>query len=145
MEACKRTPNKNPRWKELENVFAMRSLVLKNDVATMYMYKTYSEKSAVPGKTPIGRLMIYTIAKSITGGGKQQEARAGVDCIKINFHTDNFVNVDKIIDVIAPLSDLDHTLHDELCGLRSYVYMFPTFTCFSVMACKGGGKGNETH
>ena len=114
----------------------MRFLVLKHDVAAMY--KTYSEKSAVPGKTPIGRSMIYTIAKSITGGGKQQEARAGVDYIKINFHTDNFVNVDKITDVIAPLSDL----RDELCGLHSWttpyvmscVVSAPTFTHSSVMA-----------
>ena len=54
-EARKRTPNRNPKWKELENVYAMRSLILKHDVATMY--KTYSEKSAMPGKTPIGRSM----------------------------------------------------------------------------------------
>ena len=69
--------------------------------------------------------MFYTIAKTITGGGKQQEARAGVDYIKVNIHTDNFVIVDKIIDVVAPLSDLDHILRDELLGLRS------TSTCSS--------------
>ena len=71
--------------------------------------------------------MFYTIANNITGGGKQQEARAGVDYIKVNFHTDNFVIVDKIIDVIAPLSDLDHTLRDELCGLRSHAYTFLSY------------------
>ena len=124
-EARKHTPNRDPRWKELENVFSMRSLVLKHDVATMF--KTYSEKFAMPGKTPIGRSMFYTIAKTITGGGKQQEARAGVDYIKVNFHTDNFVIVDKIIDVVAPLSDLDHILRDELLGLRSHVYTFLSY------------------
>ena len=62
------------------------------------------------------------IAKNITGGGKKQEAQAGVDYIKVNFHTDNFAFVDKIIDVLAPLSDVDHILRDELHGLRSDKY-----------------------
>ena len=92
----------------------------------------------MPGKTPIERSMFYTIAKNITGGGKQQEARAGVDYIKVNFHTDNFVIVDKIVDVIAPLSDLDHTLRDEPPRLH-----VPQLWLCS--ACKGRGKGNETH
>eukprot|EP00731_Ephydatia_muelleri_P037012 Em0376g7a len=35
-EAKKQTPNRDPKWKELKNVYAMRSLVLKQDVATMY-------------------------------------------------------------------------------------------------------------
>ena len=35
-EAKKRAPNRDPKWKELKNVYAMRSLVLKQDVATMY-------------------------------------------------------------------------------------------------------------
>ena len=43
---------------------------------------------------------------------------------KVNFHTDNVSIVDKIIDVLAPFSDLDHTLRDELCGLRTDVYTF---------------------
>ena len=47
---------------------------------------------------------VYSIAKNISGGGKQQEARAGVDYINVNFHFDNLAIVDKIIDVLAPLS-----------------------------------------
>ena len=49
---------------------------LKHDIATMY--KVYSErfKDDIPGKAPIGRSIFYSIAKTITGGGKQQEARA---------------------------------------------------------------------
>ena len=34
-EVRKRSPNRNLRWKDLENVFAMRSLVLKHDIATI--------------------------------------------------------------------------------------------------------------
>eukprot|EP00731_Ephydatia_muelleri_P019861 Em0012g686a len=92
----------------------MRSLVLKHDIATMY--KVYSEKykDARPGKPPIGSMLYYLIAKTITGGGKKQEARAGVDYIKVNFHTDNFAVVDKIL----------------MCLLRSQMW---TTSC--VMSC----------
>ena len=123
-EAKKRTPNRDPKWKELKNVYAMRSLVLKQDVATMY--KGYAEKMSemMPGKRPIGRTLFYSIAKHITGGGKIQEARAGVDYIKVNFHTDNFAIIDKVIDALAPLSEIDHALHNELCGLRNNVHTF---------------------
>eukprot|EP00731_Ephydatia_muelleri_P037004 Em0374g7a len=81
-EAKKQTPNRDPKWKELKNVYAMRSLVLKQDVATMY--KGYAEKMSemMPGKRHIGRTLFYCITKHITGGGKIQEARAGVDYIK---------------------------------------------------------------
>ena len=126
-EARKRSPNRNPRWKDLENVYAMRSLVLKHDVATMFRVYSDKYKNALPGKPPLGKTMFYSITNKITGGGKQPEARAWVDYIKVNFHIDNFVIVDKIIDVIAPLSDLDHTLRDELCGLRSHVYTFLSY------------------
>ena len=118
-EAKKQTPNRDPKWKELKNVYAMRSLVLKQDVATMY--KGYAEKMSemMPGKRHIGRTLFYCITKHITGGGKIQEARAGVDYIKVNFHTDNFATIDKVIDALAPLSEIDHALHNELCGLAT--------------------------
>ena len=45
-----------------------------------------------------------------------------MDYIKVNFQTDNFAVVDNIIDVLAPFSDVDHILRDELHGLRSNVY-----------------------
>ena len=35
--------------------------------------------------------------------------------------------MDKIIDVLAPLSNVDHILHDELCGLHSDVYIFLSY------------------
>ena len=126
-EAKKRTPNRKEKWKELKNVFAMRSLVLKNDIATMYAGYIAKHEDAMPGKPPIGRSLFYTIAKHITGGGKQQEARAGVDYIKVNFHIDNFSIVDKLIDILAPLSDVDHTLRNELRGLRTDVYTFLSY------------------
>ena len=34
-KAKKRTPNRKDKWKKLENVFAMRSLVLKKDIVTI--------------------------------------------------------------------------------------------------------------
>ena len=110
-----------------ENVYAMRSLVLKHDVATMFRVYSDKYKNALPGKPPLGKTLFYSITNNITGGEKQQEACAGVDYIKVNFHFDNSVIVDKIIDVIAPLSDLDHTLRDELCDLRSHVYTFLSY------------------
>ena len=42
-----------------------------------------------------------------------------MDYIKVNFHTDNFPIIDRVIDIIAPLSDINHTLPNELCHLRS--------------------------
>ena len=69
-----------------------------------------------------------------------------MDYIKVNFHTDNFVIVDKIIDVIPPLSDLDHTLRDELRGLRSHVYTFLSYG-YAVHAKEGvkAMKHTEEH
>ena len=106
------------------------------------MYKMYSEKykDAMPGKPPIGSTLFYSIAKNITGGGKKQEARAGVDYIKVNFHTVNFAVVDKIIDVLAPLSDADHILRDELHGLRPNVYIFLSYG-YACRTCKKGCQG----
>ena len=52
----------------------------------------------------------------ITGGGKLQKARAEVDFIKVNFHTYNFAIIDNIL---APLSEIDHALRNELCGLST--------------------------
>ena len=78
----------------------------------------------MPGKKSIGRTLFYSIAKHITGGGKLQEARAGVDYIKVNFHTDNFAIIDKVIDLLAPLSEIDHASRNELCGLYTDVYSF---------------------
>ena len=126
-EAKKRTPNKKEKWKKLENVFAMRSLVLKNDIATMYNEYVAKHEGAIPGKAHISRSLFYTIVKHITGGGKQQEARAGVDYIKVNFHIDNFSIVDKVINALAPPSDVDHTLRDELRGLRADVCTFLSY------------------
>ena len=51
--------------------------VLKHDVATMYRGSLVKQREAIPGKSPIGQTLFYTIVKNITGGGKQQEAHAG--------------------------------------------------------------------
>ena len=123
-EAKKRAPNRDLRWKGLANMFAMRSLVLKHDIATMYRHYLDKQRSVMPGMPPIGKTLFYTIANNITGGGKLQEARAGVDYLKVNFHSENFTIIDKVIDVLAPLSDIDHTLqlsNNELLCLSMYM------------------------
>ena len=81
--------NRDLRWKSLANVFAMRSLVLKHDIATMYREYLVRQRAVMPGRPPIGKTVLHHIANNITGGGKLKEARAGVDYIKVNFHTDN--------------------------------------------------------
>ena len=113
-QATKRAPNKDLRWKDLSNIHAMKSLVLRHDTSTMY--KAYLEKHTeeMPGKKPVGRTLFYDTVNHITGGGKHHETRAGVDYIKVNFHKDNFVIVDKVIDVLAPLSDVDHKLRGHI-------------------------------
>ena len=58
----------------------------------------------MPDKQPIGRTLFYTIARQITGGGKQQPVRAGVDYIRVNFHTDNFQIIDRVTGVLTPRS-----------------------------------------
>eukprot|EP00731_Ephydatia_muelleri_P026723 Em0018g823a len=141
--AKKRSPNRNPRWKELTNMFAMRSLVLKHDIASMYEVYTMKHRDVMPGKPPIGRTLFYTIANHITGGGKVQEARAGVDYVKVNFHIDNFVIVDRLINILAPLSDVDHTLRDELHGLRTNAYDFLSYG-YSLHAREGVAASDGT-
>ena len=144
--AKKRSPNRNPRWKELTNMFAMRSLVLKHDIASMYEVYTMKHRDVMPGKPPIGRTLFYTIANHITGGGKVQEARAGVDYVKVNFHIDNFAIVDRLINILAPLSDVDHTLRDELHSLRTNAYDFLSYG-YSLHAREGvaASDGTEAH
>ena len=41
-QAKKRAPNKDLRWNDLRNIYAMKSLVLRHDISTMY--KVYLEK-----------------------------------------------------------------------------------------------------
>eukprot|EP00731_Ephydatia_muelleri_P002645 Em0001g2645a len=142
-EAKKRAPNKSQKWRKLENVFAMRSLVLKKDIATMYDEYVSKQNDALPGKAHISKSLFYTIVKHITGGGKQQEARAGVDYIKVNFHIDNFIIVDKVIDALAPPSDIDQTLRNELCGLRKDVYTFLSYGY--ALHAREGVKSSEIH
>ena len=72
--------------------------MLKHDIATMYMEYLVRSRAVMPGKPPISKTLFYTIA--LVGGGKLQEAWAGEDYIKVNFHIDNFAIIDKVIDVL---------------------------------------------
>ena len=91
------------------------------------MYKVYlkQHKNEMPSKMPVGKTLFYDIVNHITGGGKHQEAWSGIDYIKVNFHKDNFVIVDKVIDVLAPLSEVDRTLREKLYSLRSNILYLP--------------------
>ena len=142
-DAKKRAPNRDLRWKGLANMFAMRSLVLKHDIATMYRHYLDTQRSVMPGMPPIGKTLFYTIANNITGGGKLQEARAGVDYLKVNFHSENFTIIDKVIEVLAPLSDIDHTLRDELLCLRSDMFTFLSYG-FAVHVKSGVQASDDT-
>ena len=142
-EAKKRAPNRDLRWKGLANMFAMRSLVFKHDIATMYRHYLDTQRSVMPGMPPIGKTLFYTIANNITGGGKLQEARAGVDYLKVNFHSENFTIIDKVIEVLAPLSDIDHTLRDELLCLRSDMFTFLSYG-FAVHVKSGVQASDDT-
>ena len=73
-EAKKRSPNKDVRWKDLTNVSAMKSLVFKHDIATMYKVYLGKHKNEIPNKMPVGKTLFYDIVNHITGGGKHQEA-----------------------------------------------------------------------
>ena len=123
-------------------MFVMRSLVLKHDVATLYRGYVGKQKEVMPRRPPIGQSIFYSIVRHITGGGKQQEALAGVDYINVNFHTDNFSIIDRIIDVITPLSDIDHTLRNDLRHLRSSVFTFLSYG-YAVHARKGVKASSE--
>ena len=50
-QAKKRAPNKDLRWNDLRNIYAMKSLVLRHDISTIY--KVYLEKHTeeMPDKT----------------------------------------------------------------------------------------------
>ena len=62
-QAKKRAPNKDLRWKDLKNIHAMKSLVLRHDISTMY--KVYLDKHTeeMPGKKPVGRTLFYDICE----------------------------------------------------------------------------------
>ena len=51
-QAKKCTPNRDPRWKGLDHVFAMRSLVLKHDVAILYSGYVVKQE-VMPRRPPI--------------------------------------------------------------------------------------------
>ena len=74
-------------WK---NICAMKSFVLKRDVSEMYKEYAENHKIRFPDLPHMQESLLCEIAKHITGGRKKQSARAGVDYIKVNFHTDNF-------------------------------------------------------
>ena len=92
-------PNK---WKDLEHLDSMKSLVLKNDVQEMFKEYVAEHNTRWPDVRHMKKSLFYEITRNITGGGKKQCARSCVDYIKVNFHTDNFELVDKVIDVVAP-------------------------------------------
>ena len=125
--ATKQAFRNDQRWSELEHVAAMKSLVLKRDLATMY--HIYRETMQVQGDNQkiVGISLFRNIVQNITGGGKKQAARAGVDYIKINFHTDNFALLDMAIKALLPSTEASCALRDELHYQRNLVYDFLSY------------------
>ena len=125
--ATKQAFRNDQRWSELEHVAAMKSLVLKRDLATMY--HIYRETMQVQGdhQKIVGISLFRNIVQNITGGGKKQAARAGVDYIKINFHTDNFALLDMAIKALLPSTEASCALRDELHYQRNLVYDFLSY------------------
>ena len=72
--------------------------------------------------TAMKKSLFYTITNLISGGNKKQQIRAGVDYIKVNYLTDNYQLVDKVIDIVAPASDADQTVREQLYLQRSTVF-----------------------
>ena len=99
------------------------------------------QREAMPGKSPIGQTFVLHYCQAHNCVGKQQEG-AGVDYIKVNFHTDNFTIIDRVFDVIAPLSDIDHTLCNKLCHLHSEMFTFLSYG-FAVQVRKGVEASSE--
>eukprot|EP00731_Ephydatia_muelleri_P004241 Em0002g417a len=124
----KRGPATSCKWKDLENICAMKSLVLKRDVSEMYKEYAENHKIRFPDLPHMKESLFCEIARHITGGGKKLSARAGVEYIKVNFHTDNFELVDKVIDMIASASDSDQMLRSQLLLQRSTVFSFLSYT-----------------
>ena len=137
------------KWKDLEHVDSMNSLVLKNDVQEMFKEYVAEHNTRWPDVPHMKESLFYEITRNITGGGKKQSARSCVDYIKVNFHTDNFELVDKVIDVVAPASSIEQTLRSQLLLQCSTVFTFLSYTyaqhIFEGVKCQYEGNGNCTH
>ena len=115
----------NKQWSVLNHWAAMKSLVLKRDIASIY--SLYAQRASAAHKV-IGKSLFFTIVHHITGGcGKKQSARAGIDYIKVNFHLDNFEIVDKIIDIVVPVTDTDQEQRDEILRQKGLVFDFISY------------------
>ena len=106
----------------IDNVAIMKSLVLKRDVSDIYQQYVIKHSAQFPNTPAMKKSLFYTIINLITGGSKKQQIRAGVDYIKVNYHTDNYQLVDKVIDIVAPASDADQTVREQLYPQRSTVF-----------------------
>ena len=116
--------HKDKRFSELQYVAAMKSLVLKHAVATMYhMYLETVEVQA--GQNVVGKSLFRNIVQHITGGGIKQDARAGVDYVKVNYHNDNFALLYMVIKIL--MSGTDCAQPDELLYQRNVVFDFLSY------------------
>ena len=106
----------------IDNVAIIKSLVLKRDVSEIYQEYVIKHTAQFPNTLAMKKSLFYTITNLITGGSKKQQIRAGVDYIKVNYHTDNYQLVDKVIDIVAPASDADQTVREQLYLQRSTVF-----------------------
>ena len=102
----------------------MKSLVLKYDIATMYRSYLETVEEQIDQKL-VGKSLFRKIVQHITGGGKKQDARAGVDYVKVNDHTDNFALLDMVIKTL--MSGTYCAEPDELLDERNVVFDFLSY------------------
>ena len=77
------------------------------------------------GRSVVGKSLFRNIVQHITGGGIKQDARAGVDYVKVNHHTDNFAPLDMVVKIFMPGTDCAHP--DELLYQRNLVFDFLSY------------------
>ena len=74
----KREPATSCRWKDLENICAMKSLLLKCDVSEMYKEYAENHKIQFPDLPHMKESLFCEIARHITGGGKNNLIELGL-------------------------------------------------------------------
>eukprot|EP00731_Ephydatia_muelleri_P002008 Em0001g2008a len=78
------------------------------------MYRMYLKTGKVQlGQNVVCKSLFRKIVQHITGGGIKQDARAGVDYVKVNYHTDNFALVDMVIKILMACAQPDELLYQR--------------------------------
>ena len=77
------------------------------------------------GQNVVGKSLFRKLVQHITDGGINQDARAGVDYVKVNYHTANFTLVDVVIKIL--MAGTDCAQPDEQLHQRKLVFDFLSY------------------